>query len=122
VKQKYETIVIFDGGLSDDAIQKECVAFEEFLKVNSEFEKMDAWGKKKLAYQIDKKKSGVYCLFIFQCQSEKNIAGKIDKLFKLNSSVIRHLTVIREIQPVVERKSRSIPAPFEAVVEGENQL
>jgi small subunit ribosomal protein S6 len=122
VKQKYETIVIFDGGLSDDVIQKEINAFEEFLKANSEYERMDAWGKKKFAYTIEKKKSGVYCLFIYQCESEKNMSGKIDKLFKLNANIVRHLTCVRVIQPVVERKPRTVPLPLDADAEGDNQL
>jgi small subunit ribosomal protein S6 len=69
VKQKYETVVIFDGSLGDDTVQKESSAFEEFLKVNTEFEKTDVWGKRNLAYPIGKKKSGVYHCFNFQDQS-----------------------------------------------------
>lgn len=116
MKQKYESLVIFNGSLPDEAIQKESAAFEDFLKVNTEFEKVDAWGKKNLAYQIKKKKTGVYHLFIYQDQSEKNVAGKIDKFFKLNDAVIRQLTVIREEPKVVERKNAKAPTLMEEPV------
>jgi small subunit ribosomal protein S6 len=119
VKQKYETIVIFDGSLSEETIRKENAAFEEFLKVNSEFEKVDVWGKKNLAYPINKKKTGVYHLYNYLDQSEKNIAGKIEKFFKLNDAVIRHLTVIRVEQPVNERKTLHVQADAEKAAEME---
>jgi ribosomal protein S6 len=122
VKQKYETIVIFDGSLADEVVQKENSAFEEFLKVNTEFETVLVWGKRNLAYMIGKKKSGVYYLYNYQDQSEKNIAGKIEKLFKLNDSVLRHLTVVRETPKVVERKIREPRPVEEAGMEGDNQL
>ena len=123
MKQKYESLVIFDGSLPDETIQKESAAFEDFLKVNTAFEKVDVWGKKNLAYLIKKKKVGVYHLFIFQDQSEKNTAGKIEKYFKLNDAVIRHLTVIREEPKVVERKIMREPMPAEEIAaEGVDHL
>ena len=122
MKQKYETIVIFDGSLSDETVQKENGAFEEFLKVNTEFEKTDVWGKRSLAYPIGKKKNGVYFCYNFQDQSEKNISNKIEKHFKLNDSVLRHLTVIRATPKVVEGKNSEQKTAEEAGVEGNSQL
>jgi small subunit ribosomal protein S6 len=120
VKQKYETVVIYDGSLGDDTIQKENGAFEEFLKVNTEFERTDIWGKRNLAYPIGKKKSGIYCCYYFQDQSEKNVANKVEKHFKLNESVLRHLTVVHEPQKVVERKLREPRPAEESIEEGNN--
>ena len=48
MKQSYETVVIFDGALSEDAIRKENGKIEEFLKANSEFEKVEISGEKVL--------------------------------------------------------------------------
>jgi small subunit ribosomal protein S6 len=123
LKQKYETIVIFDGSLPDDTIQKENTVFEEFLKTNTEFEKTDIWGKRNLAYQIRKKRAGVYYLYNYEDQSEKNIAGKIEKYFKLNDSVLRHLTVIRETpKPVDPKKAGAPKIAEESVEEGSTSL
>lgn len=121
MKQTYETVVIFDGTLSEETIRKENGKIEDFLKLNTEFEKTDVWGKRFLAYMIKKKKSGVYHLYIYQDQSEHNVAQKIEKLLKLNDSVLRHLTVIREIPEIVERRNRDFVEPVEADVEGDEQ-
>jgi small subunit ribosomal protein S6 len=118
LKQKYETVVIFDGTLPDETIQKESAKMEEFLKANAEFEKVDVWGKKTLAYTIRKKKTGYYCVYYYDTQSEANIAGKIEKFFKLNDNVIRHLTVIRLIQKIVERRLPGAEAPAPVIEEG----
>lgn len=112
MKQNYETVVIFDGTLSEDTVQKESAKIEEFIKVNAEFERIDVWGKKSLAYMIKKKKTGIYQLFVYKGDSEKNYAGKMDKFLKLNDSVLRHLTVVREIPKMMEkRRTRTVETP-----------
>lgn len=120
MKQNYETVVIFDGTLPEDAVQKESAKIEEFIKSEAEFERVESWGKKSLAYLINKKKTGVYNLFIYKGDSEKNYAGKIDKLLALNDSVLRHLTCIREIPKNVEkRRSRFAAITAEPTEEGD---
>lgn len=111
--------MIFDGTLPEDAVQKESAKIEEFIKLNAEFERTDIWGKKSLAYTIRKKKAGVYHLFIYKGDSEKNYAGKIDKLLKLNESVLRHLTVVREIPKVIEKRRPRVAETAELSVERE---
>lgn len=100
MKQIYETVMIFDGTLPDETIQKESAKLEEFIKLNAEFDHIDVWGKRQLAYTINKKKTGFYQIFYFKADSESNIAAKIVKFLKLNETVIRHLTVVQEIIPV----------------------
>ena len=119
MKQSYETVVIFDGALSEDAIRKENGKIEEFLKTNSEFENVEVWGKKSLAYTIKKKKNGVYHLYTFAALSESNMAGKIEKFLQLNDAVLRHLTVVREFPKISEKRIRPNLAPMDVNIEGE---
>jgi small subunit ribosomal protein S6 len=119
LKQNYETVVIFDGTLPEDAVQKESAKIEEFIKSNAEFERVDVWGKKSLAYTIKKKRTGVYHLFIYKGDSEKNYAGKIDKLLKLNDGVLRHLTAVREIPKIMEKRKVRVAETAEQSVKGE---
>jgi small subunit ribosomal protein S6 len=91
---KYETIVVFDGSLPQDAIERESKKIEELLSANGSIVKIDEWGKKYLAYTINKKSSGYYVLFVYEYNGN---AGKfIDGNFKFNENIIRHLTVIHE--------------------------
>ncbi len=103
MKRPYETMVVFDGTLPDDVLQKEQKMFEELLSQNAEFEKTDVWGKKSLAYLIRKKRTGYYCLFLFTC--DHDIVPAIDKHIKHNDNILRHLTVVRDLKNEAARLS-----------------
>lgn len=93
MKRPYESIIIFDGTLSEDSISSESGKIQEFISKNAQFENLDVWGKKHLAYMLKKKKSGVYHRFVYT--AEGDIAAKLEKFLKLNETVLRHLTVVR---------------------------
>ncbi len=96
MKRPYETVVVFDGTIGDDALQKEQSRFEDFLKSNGSFEETVVWGKRELAYEINRKRLGYYCLFHFE--GEGDLVGKIDADFRLNTNILRHLTLIRDLK------------------------
>jgi small subunit ribosomal protein S6 len=97
LKRPYESVIIFDGTLSDDAITGESGKIVEFLSKNAEFESTVVWGKKHLAYPLRKKKTGVYHQYLYK--GEGNVAAKLDKFLKLNEAVLRHLSVVRSDRP-----------------------
>jgi small subunit ribosomal protein S6 len=103
VIRPYETAVVIDGTLSDDAIQREQEQLEAFFKSKSEFEKADVWGKRPLAYTIKKKKMGHYVLFVYKADGD--IAAAFDKHVKLNEAVLRHLTVVRDLKNEAAREA-----------------
>jgi len=91
---KYETIVVFDGNLPQDTIEKESKKIEELLSANGSIIKIDEWGKKYLAYPIKKKTMGFYVLFTYEYNGN---AGKfVENNFKFNENIIRYLTVVHE--------------------------
>lgn len=89
-------MIVFDGTLSDDTLQKEQSQIEEFLKQNATFEKTDVWGKRSLAYAINKKKIGYYCLFLYE--GEGTIVNGLEYHIKLNEQILRHQTVVRNVK------------------------
>jgi len=103
VIRHYETTVAIDGTLSDDAIQKEQQALEDFFKSNSEFEKIDVWGKRPLAYTINKKRMGHYVVYYYK--AEGTVPAAFEKLIKLNESILRHLTIVRDLKNEAAREA-----------------
>jgi small subunit ribosomal protein S6 len=89
-------VIVFDGTLPDDVLQKEQQQIEEFLKNNSNFERTEVWGKRNLAYQIKKKKTGYYCMFLFEGEGE--VVSALTRHIKLNEAVLRYLTVVRNVK------------------------
>ncbi|MCX7725484.1 MAG: 30S ribosomal protein S6 [Chitinispirillaceae bacterium] len=98
----YETMVVFDGTLPEDVLEKEQKQVEELISKHAQFERTDVWGKRPLAYPIKKKKTGYYCLFLFSGSGD--IENAIDKQLKLNENVLRHLTVLRNLRNEEARK------------------
>lgn len=93
MKRPYETVVIFDGSLPDETVAAEQQKVEDLLKKNADFQRTDVWGKRDLAYEINGKPTGFYCLFIYD--GENDVDEKVRKMFRLNQNVLRHMTVVR---------------------------
>jgi small subunit ribosomal protein S6 len=92
-------VVIFDGTLPEEAVRKEVGLIEKLLQTSGELEKTEEWGKRTLAFNINKKRLGLYFLFTFN--GDGTLPGKVEKLFKLNANVLRHLMVIRELKNII---------------------
>jgi small subunit ribosomal protein S6 len=94
VKRPYETVVIFDGTLSDTELQKQQQSVESHIQKNADFEETDVWGKRRLAYEIKSKLSGYYCRFLYM--AEGNFHPSLERLLRLNDTVLRHCTLKRK--------------------------
>jgi len=117
---KYETTVVFDGALPENTIEKERKKIEDLLNANGNLVSVDEWGKKILAYQINKKTTGFYVLFVYEYNGN---AGKfIETNFKFNENIIRYLTVVHENAPIIaSRKTEAERAARESIEEREEQ-
>jgi small subunit ribosomal protein S6 len=111
VKRHYETLVLFDGTLPDESIAKEQSLFEKMLTENGTFEKTDVWGKRTMAYAIRKKKSGFYSLFLYEAESD--MPEKIERFFKLNTAVLRQMTLVRDL----DKAYKLAALPLDAVTD-----
>jgi len=89
---QYETVFILTPVLSDEQAKETVAKFKELLTKNgAEFVNEEAWGLKKLAYNIDKKSSGFY--FLFEYKGEPTIVKTLETGFRRDEKVIRHITV-----------------------------
>ena len=87
---QYETVFILTPVLSDDQA-KETVAKKILTDNGAEILNEEAWGLKKLAYQIDKKTSGFYNLIEFK--AEPTIVDVLETGYRRDEKVIRYITV-----------------------------
>ena len=87
----YETVFILTPVLSDDQMKEAVEKFKGVLTQNgAEIVNEEEWGLKKLAYPIQKKSTGFYCLLEFK--GEPTIVKKLDVAFRRDERVIRFLT------------------------------
>ncbi len=85
---KYESMVIIDPVLSNDETLKENEKITNWITENGgEIIKTDNWGKRQLAYEINKKKEGFYFINYFTMDAKKAI--EMERFYRLNEKVLR---------------------------------
>lgn len=88
----YETVFILNPVLSEDQVKETVKKYEDFLvSKGAEMVSKEDWGLKKLAYPIQKKKSGFYHLFEFKVDGEA--IESFEVTFRRDERVMRYLTV-----------------------------
>ena len=87
----YETVFILTPVLSDDQMKEAVEKFKGVLTQNgAEIVNEEEWGLKKLAYPIQKKSTGFYCLLEFK--ADPTIVKKLEIAYRRDERVIRFLT------------------------------
>lgn len=85
---QYELMVIFDPEIDERQVAPN---LDKFLKVitndGGSIDKVDIWGKRRLAYEIQKKSEGIYAVVNFTATSEAT--QELDRQLKLNESIMR---------------------------------
>ena len=97
----YETLYILNPNLEDDVVSKtmnEIVS--ELSKTKSKVINHYVWGKKRLAYPIDKQKYGSYILMQYEGGDGDSMVD-FDTWMKLNNTVLRHMTVGLNSKPEI---------------------
>ena len=88
----YETVLILTPVLSDEQMKEAVAKFKKLLTDNgAEILNEEAWGLKKMAYAIDKKSTGFYCLLEFK--AEPTIVNTLEIGYRRDERIIRFITV-----------------------------
>jgi len=86
--RRYEMMVILDPSLEERTIQP---SLDQFLKVitsaGGTVDKVDVWGRRRLAYEIDKKSEGIYT--VIDLVAEPDTVKELDRQLNLNEAVLR---------------------------------
>ncbi len=84
----YEMMIILDPGLEEGTVQP---SLEQFLTVvksgGGNVDKVDVWGRRRLAYEIDKKSEGIYA--VVNMIAEPDSVRELDRQLGLNEAVLR---------------------------------
>ena len=89
---KYELAVVISAKVEEDVrsdtLEKAKALIERF---GGQIGKVDDWGKKKLAYEIDKMTEGFY--YFIRFESEATAPAEIESRIRIMDNVIRYLLV-----------------------------
>ena len=88
----YETVFILTPVLSDEQMKETVAKFKTLLTDRgAEILNEETWGLKKMAYAIQKKSTGFYCLLEFKAEPE--VIKTLETGFRREEKVIRFMTV-----------------------------
>jgi small subunit ribosomal protein S6 len=86
--RRYEMMIILDPALEERTVQP---SLDQFLKVvttaGGNVDKVDVWGRRRLAYEIDKKTEGIYT--VVDLVAEPDTVKELDRQLNLNEAVMR---------------------------------
>ena len=96
----YESICILRSSLSDEEVTAILEKVKSTLERNgATIAKAENWGKKKLAYEIQHDRRGTY-LFL-QFEAEGMVVGQLERVYRLEDSVLKFLTIrVEEEKPL----------------------
>lgn len=90
--RKYETIVVYNPALSEAAVKDEMKKFEKLLESNkAQSVKADVWGRKQIAYLVDKNSFGTFVCFNYE-SDEHGIANAVTAQLRISDPVIKFQT------------------------------
>jgi small subunit ribosomal protein S6 len=90
---KYETTFILEPGLDEARVGEEVDRVCQWIKdLGGEVLEVQRWGKKRLAYEIGRRRDGIYTLLLYQGPGAT--VKEIERRLRLNEQVMRVLTVM----------------------------
>jgi len=93
--RNYEGVFILNPDLAGDAAKGAVAQVQELVTKNGgKVDGLQEWGKRRLAYKIDKKQEGNYLVVNFQMDSLQ--AKKLEQSLRLNDQIMRYLLVNKD--------------------------
>lgn len=91
VKANYETVMVISMKQGEEGIQAIVEKFKALIEKHATLLNVDEWGKRRLAYLINKESEGYYVLMTFE--SEAEFPAELDRVYKITDGVIRSLII-----------------------------
>lgn len=91
--RKYETMFILNNNLDEETRKTTLAGVLNVLTTNgAKIVETAEWGKRELAYEINKERYGYYVVTKFECDENKALE-EFDRLTRINTNVLRYLVV-----------------------------
>jgi small subunit ribosomal protein S6 len=95
--RSYELAYIADPDLDESMAEELEGKVKGWIEAaGGEIEKIDRWGKRRLAYEIDEKLDGYYYFIYAQMPPQANV--EIERTMKLNEQILRSMITVHETE------------------------
>jgi small subunit ribosomal protein S6 len=109
----YELMYIVRPELEDDAVRVAVKSVRSLIESQEgEVVKTTLWGKRRLAYEVNRLREGHYVLVVFHLDGAKIV--EIERALRIHDTVFRHLIVLHEgPMPEPEAEIEEVAGPVE---------
>jgi small subunit ribosomal protein S6 len=89
----YETVVLVDANQEDAAIEASVKKFETLIAAGGEIVRIDRWGKRRIAYEIQGRSHADYTVYYYNV-AKGSLVAELERMLRLDESILRFLTVV----------------------------
>lgn len=115
--QTYESTVLINASLDDPQIEGLIAKIKETIITNGgEIREIENWGRKRLAYMVNKSKIGYYVIFRFDAPT--TIISKLERYYTLDDHILRFINLKLDqvaLEQIEKNKIVPIQQPDSAV-------
>lgn len=91
-KSVYESAILINAALDDQQIESIITRVKDLITTNGgEIRDFENWGRKRLAYPIEKSKIGYYAIFRFDAPGD--IVAKLERSYNLDEQILRFVNL-----------------------------
>jgi len=94
ISMSYEITMIFSLSVGEEGVTALCEKFKALIGENATIDKVEEWGKRRLAYPINDEMEGFYLYVEFTGKPE--FPSELDRVLKITDGVLRSLIVRKE--------------------------
>ena len=92
---KYELALVVSAKIEDDARAAVVAKAQEYVtRAGGAVSEVEEWGKKKLAYEVQKMSEGFY--YFIQFEAESNVPAIVEQDVRIMDNVLRFLCVRKD--------------------------
>ena len=103
----YEILFIADPNLGEPEVEALAAQIQGYVeKEGGRIQKLEKWGKKRLAYVIGKHREGSYVLLV--CEAKGSLVKEVERRIRVTDGVVKFITVRvdEELRKAERRKAR----------------
>lgn len=98
--KKYECLYVIDAALEGDVINEVLEKFSTLVKNNGNLIEANNWGKRRLAYEVDKKWEGFYSLLTFEAPAD--FIKELERVLRIDERVMKFLVIKVDEKKIAE--------------------
>ena len=92
--KKYETIFIINPEVGEENTKALVEKFKNMLDTSAQLERVDEWGRRKLAYEIKDKTEGYYVLANFS--SSPDFPAELERVYKITEGILKYIIINKD--------------------------